>query len=466
MESKIQQQLFKDLMDKRHYTLAQEYAMDYLDKGRERNVFPAATALENLSHFDEELPKLAATETEDILKQLHSFGSPATVHTNISGRYFGFVSGGVVPASLSVKLLSDFWDQAPALDVLSPIGGKLESVVEGWLKELFGLPEQTVAGFVSGTSLAIFCGLAAGRYRILERLGWDVNAKGLNGAPNIRVITSKHTHSTVKKAIATLGLGLDNVEWVDVDDQGRILVDQVPQLDDRCLLILQAGNVNSGSFDDLATLCERAKKANAWVHVDGAFGLWAACVEELKYLTQGLELASSFSVDGHKTLNTPYDSGVVLCTDSDALVKALQATGGYILYDDNKRDGMRYTPEMSRRARVIEMWAAIKYLGKQGIDEMVLGMHHRAVQFAKEFEEQGFEVLNDVVFNQVLVRYKDDESTTKLAHQVQELRECWVGGSTWFGKKVIRVSVCSWATTSDDVTRSVNSFVKARDMIG
>ena len=463
-KSTIQKAMFADLANPNIFHQAQEYALDYANQARERNVFPTQTALDNLAHFEEDMP-LQSTATTDILAFLNKYGAPATVQHNIGGRYFGFVTGGVVPASLAAKWMADFWDQIPAMDVLSPIGGKLEAVVEKWLQQLFGLSEDTIAGFVSGSSMAIFCGLVAGRYRILERQGWDVNAKGLNGAPPIRVITGKHTHSTVKKAIATLGLGLDNVEWVDVDDQGRMLPNAMPPLDDTCLLILQAGNVNSGSFDDFETICTIAQQANAWVHVDGAFGLWAACAKQLKHLTKGMEKANSFSVDGHKTLNTPYDSGVVLCNDRAALISALQATGAYILYDDNKRDGMRYTPEMSRRARVIEMWAALKFLGKQGVDEMIYGMHERSVQFARELKANGFEVLNDVVFNQIIVRYKSDELTRALEAQVQALRECWAGGSQWFGQQVIRISVCSWATTEEDVSRSVASFVKAKEMI-
>ena len=384
----IQDAMFSELADTSIFDKAQEYAYDFASQARERNVFPTQTALDNLAHFEEDMPSHTGN-TFDILKTLHQYGSPATVAHNIGGRYFGFVTGGVVPASLAAKWLADFWDQAPAMDVLSPVGGKLEAVVEKWLQQLFDLPETAAAGFVSGSSMAIFCGLVAGRYRILERQGWDVNAKGLNGAPPIRVITGKHTHSTVKKAIATLGLGLDNIEWVEVDDQGRMIPELIPELDDTCLLVLQAGNVNSGSFDNFEVICEKANKANAWVHVDGAFGLWAACVDKLKYLTKGMEKADSFSVDGHKTLNTPYDSGVVLCNDRSALIAALQATGAYILYNDEKRDGMRFTPEMSRRARVIEMWAALKFLGKEGLDEMVLGMHERTLQFAEELTANG-----------------------------------------------------------------------------
>ncbi|WP_209319661.1 pyridoxal phosphate-dependent decarboxylase family protein [Ancylomarina longa] len=337
---------------------------------------------------------------------------------------------------------------------------KLETVVEQWLLELFKLPEQTVAGFVSGTSMAILVGLAAARWRIYNRLNWDVNAKGLRNAPEIRIVAGRHAHGTVLKAVALLGLGKDNIEWVEVDEQGRIIPEHIPDLDDQTILILQAGNVNSGAFDNFDKICDKAKMANAWVHIDGAFGLWAAGSNSLKYLVKGIEKANSWSVDGHKTLNTPYDCGIVLCNDKEAMVAALQATGSYIVYGE-KRDGMLYTPEMSRRARVVELWASLKYLGKEGIDSLILGLHERAVQFSKELKEQGFQILNEVVFNQVLVACENDDLTDSIMEGIQNSLECWCGGAIWDNRQVIRISVCSWATTSEDITRSVKTFVNA-----
>jgi len=313
--------------------------------------------------------------------------------------------------------------------------------------------------------MANFCGLAAARYRILKNQGWDITEKGLFDAPKIRVVTGRHAHSTVLKAISLIGLGKANIEWVDVDDQGRIIVDQIPELDNRTILILQAGNVSSGSFDDFKNICEKAKNKGAWIHIDGAFGLWAQASESLKHLTKGIEHANSWAVDAHKTLNTPYDSGIIMCSDKEALVSALHMTGGYIVIGEG-RDGMYYTPEMSRRARIIELWAAMKYLGKEGIDQLVADLHLRAVQFANEIKtKKGFKVLNDIAFNQVLVQCDSDEITDRTISKIQELRTCWVGGSTWFGKKVIRVSVCSWATTPEDITKSVNSFEKALSLV-
>lgn len=461
--SKFQDRMFLELRNKALFKQAQDYSFEYLESVLERNVFPTEEALKNLSIFNEELP-LKTSKPENILEQLHTYGSPATTAT-LGGRYFGFVIGSVVPVGLAAKNMATYWDQAPGLNVLSPIGSKLESVVECWFVELFGLPEKTCAGFVSGTSVATLCGLAAARYRILERNNWDINKQGLRNAPQIRIVTGTQAHSTVVKAVGMLGLGQENIEWVEVDDQGRIRADLVPELDENTIVVLQAGNVNSGSFDDFETICKKANKVNAWVHIDGAFGLWAGAVEKLKHLTKGSELASSWAVDGHKTLNTPYDSGIVLCADEEALKSALHASGSYLV-KSKERDGLFYTPEMSRRARIIELWAIMKYLGKEGIDEMVLTMFERANQFADEIREiNGFYVDNDVVFNQVLVRCDSDELTEKVLSTIQELRECWLGGSEWKGKKVMRVSVCSWTTTQKDISISVNSFKKALEIV-
>jgi len=309
--------------------------------------------------------------------------------------------------------------------------------------------------------------LAAARLRIYGNHGWDFNQQGHNGAPPIRIIAGRHTHGAVIKAIALLGFGLDNIEWVEGDDQGRIDQNQMPELDATCIMILQAGNVNSGAFDPFDQICDNANAAGAWVHIDGAFGLWAGGTERLKHLTQGMEKAHSWSLDGHKTLNTPYDSGILLCRDKEALVTALQASGAYLTSNyGEQRDGMMYTPEMSRRARAIELWAALKYLGKSGVDELVYGLHQRAVQFADELKQANFTVHNDVVFNQVIVSPSDNDGTTMaVLEQIQSSGECWVGSSVWQGSKVIRISVCSWMTSPEDVSRSVRAFIHARELI-
>ena len=459
----LRDSMHRDQQSKALLEQARGYAYEYADGAAERNVFPSKQALADLEQFVEDLPASSGDATA-ILKQLHEYGSPATT-AQTGGRYFGFVNGGILPVSLATKWLSDFWDQNTALYAMSPVASKLEEICERWLKQLFGLPDSTVAGFVSGTSSAILCGLAAARYRLLQNQGWDFNQQGHNGAPALRIIAGRHIHGAVTKAVALLGFGLDNIEWVEGDDQGRILPEQLPDLDGSCIVLLQAGNVNSGSFDPFEEICDRANRAGAWVHIDGAFGLWAGGTKRLKHLTTGMEKAHSWSVDGHKTLNTPYDSGILLCCDRDALIMALQASGAYLNFSEN-RDGMLYTPEMSRRARAVELWAALKYLGAEGVDELVYGMHERAVQFAEELGAADFEILNDVVFNQVVVSPADnDAETDKILTAIQNSGECWVGGSVWQGKKVIRVSVCSWATSAEDVSRSVQAFIAARDTI-
>ena len=458
-KSTLQTKMFKELSDNSLFKYAESYGLEYISSVLDRNVYPTKEAIQNLTVFEENLPD-SSGNAHNILEFLNRYGSPATV-AQVGGRYFGFVNGSVVPAGLAAKNLSIFWDQNTAMQIISPISSKLESVVQNWLIELFGLPTQTVAGFVSGTSMANLCGLLAARYRILKNQNWDITEKGLFSAPKIRIVTCKQAHSTVLKAISMAGLGKGNIEWVDVDEQGRILVDNIPKLDEKTILILQAGNVNSGAFDDFSIICKKARETGAWIHIDGAFGLWAGATKRLKHLTKGFEYAHSYAVDGHKTLNTPYDSGIILCQDKEALVSSLHMSGGYIIIG-KERDGMYFTPEMSRRARVIELWATLKYLGKEGIDEMVYGLHSRAKQFGDELSTiNGFEVLNDIVFNQVIVKCETDEITDEVINKIQKSRVCWVGGSVWQGKRVIRISVCSWATTEDDVKKSVASFKEA-----
>ncbi len=438
------------------------HGRDYLRGSHDRNVAPTREAQDALAVFHEPLPE-GQSDPVAIIDALHEAGSPGTV-AQTGGRFFGLVNGGVVPAALAARILADTWDQNAVLHGVSPVNAVIEETCQDWVRSLLGLPEDTVAGFVSGTSMAIVCGLAAARWRLCQLLGYDINAGGLAGAPNLRLVTGRQAHSTVLKAIALLGFGTANIEWAEVDGQGRLRPDSLPELDDRTILILQAGNVNSGAFDPIRTCCERANAAGAWVHIDGAFGLWAAASKSLRHLTDGIELARSWSVDGHKTLNTPYDSGISLCADPEAVVKALQNSGAYIMYSD-QRDSMLYTPEMSRRARAIDLWAALKYLGRAGVDRMILSLHERARQFSDELREAGFRICNEVVFNQVLVAVGDQSRTDAFVAQVQQSGEAWVGGSLWFEKPVVRISVCSWATTTEDVTRTVRAFIAARSAV-
>jgi glutamate/tyrosine decarboxylase-like PLP-dependent enzyme len=455
----IHERMRDEISSKAIFEQAKTYAYEYMDEVHQRTVFPDDQAVQQLESFDEPLPELPQSG-EEILRQLNEIGSPATV-AQTGGRYFGFVNGNVIPTALAARWLSDTWDQNAGLYVMSPAASKLEQVCQRWLIELFNLPDSTVAGLVGGTSIATFCGLAAARYTILKRLGWDVNAKGLFGAPYFRVVVSEQAHGTVFKALALLGIGRDILEIVPADSQGRLDVSQLPALDSQTLLILQAGNVNTGAFDAFEEICKQANEAEAWVHIDGAFGLWAAASRNKEQLTHGIELADSWAVDGHKTLNTPYDCGVILCRHPEALVAAMQATGSYIQLSD-EYDGMLYGPDMSRRARSVELWASLKYLGRNGVEQLVDEMCARAVQFGEQLGRNGFRILNEVVFNQVLVACETAEQTEAALEHLQRSGVCWCGGTTWQGAPAIRISVCSWATTEDDVATCVHAFEVAR----
>jgi len=455
----IHERMRDEISSKAIFEQAKTYAYEYMDEVHQRTVFPDDQAVQQLESFDEPLPDFPQSG-EEILRHLNEFGSPATV-AQTGGRYFGFVNGNVIPTALAARWLSDTWDQNAGLYVMSPIASKLEQVCKRWLTELFNLPRSTVAALVGGTSIATFCGLAAARYTILERLGWDVNAKGLFGAPYFRVVVSEQAHGTVFKALALLGIGRDILEIVPADSQGRLDVSQLPALDSQTLLILQAGNVNTGAFDAFEEICKQANEAEAWVHIDGAFGLWAAASRNKEQLTHGIELADSWAVDGHKTLNTPYDCGVILCRHPEALVAAMQATGSYIQLSD-EYDGMLYGPDMSRRARSVELWASLKYLGRNGVEQLVDEMCARAVQFGEQLGRNGFRVLNEVVFNQVLVACETAEQTEAALEHLQRSGVCWCGGTIWQGAPAIRISVCSWATTEDDVATCVQAFEAAR----
>lgn len=454
---KTQTQLFADHHDDSIQQGALKYGLLYAAETEGRHVFPSEEAIADLAHFAENLPD-EPTDAESVIEQLQQYGAPATVNT-AGGRYFGFVTGSYTPIGAAARVMATFWDQNSAMEVMSPICATLEHTVEAWLSDLLGLPSTTAAGFVSGSSAANIVGLAAGRYRLLQRKGWSVNEQGLNGAPKLRIVTGEKSHSSVKKAVSMLGLGTANIEFVPVDEQGRIIPAQMPKLDDLTLLILQAGEVNTGDYDDFEQLCDLANAAGSWVHIDGAFGLWAAAVPEFEHLTKGLGKADSRAVDGHKTLNMPYDSGIAMCADREAMTAALHSSGSYIVVSQKSRDGMFYTLEMSRNSRIVELWATLKYLGRNGVAEMIYGMHQRTVQFSKLFKEiPGFTVVNEVVFNQLLIRCATDELTEQVMEGIQKERECWAGSSSWGGHKVIRISVCSWMTTEEDVVRSVRSF--------
>ena len=441
------------------FEAAKEYALDYMGKVEDRRVYPDGEAIAGLRAFEEALPD-GPSDPKDVLAMLHRVGSPATV-AQTGGRYFGFVNGGTLPAALAARWLADVWDQNAALYVISPVSSVLEAVCEGWLVDLLGLPSGTAAGFVTGTSVATLCGLAAGRDELLRRQGWDAGSKGLFGAPELRVVLGEQAHAAVFKALSLLGLGRNRVVRVPVDAEGRMLVGELPPLDGRTLLILQAGHVSTGAFDPLEPLCAAAKKAGSWVHVDGAFGLWAAASSSHRYLTAGMELADSWSADAHKTLNALYDNGIVFCRERDALRRTMRTTGAYIVTSE-ERDGMLTTPDMSRRARGIDLWATLKSLGRSGVAELVDRLCGNALLFEEGLRTEGFTLLNRVCFNQVLVCCQTPRLTQATLEGVQASGECWCGGTLWNGEPAIRISVCSHVTTGKDVERSVAAFVKAR----
>ena len=448
------------LKTKELFEQAKIYAYDYIDNLQKMDVSPSVSSVSQLKIFDEPMPE-GPSAPDDILGMLNTYGSNNTV-AETGGKYFGFVCGGSLPVSLATKWISDIWDQNSALYVMSPIAAKTEEVCEKWVTELLSLPQGTAAGFVSGSSTAIICALAAARNELLQRRGWNVSEKGLFGAPPIRVVLSEQAHSSVFKALALLGLGKERVELVPADDQGRMSVEKLPTIDSNTLLIVQAGNVNSGAFDEIGALCDIANRAGAWVHVDGAFGLWAAASDNYCSLTNGIEKADSWSVDAHKTLNAPYDCGIVLCKERSALARAMQAVGSYIQYSEN-RDGMLYTPEMSRRARGIELWVTLKYLGKSGVQEIVDHLCDHAKYFAQKLSENGFVVLNDVVFNQILIKCETADRTNATLENIQSSGKCWCGGAVWRHEPVIRVSVCSWQTTKEDIDDCIDTFINCRE---
>ncbi|MGB1840362.1 MAG: pyridoxal phosphate-dependent decarboxylase family protein [Longimicrobiales bacterium] len=439
---------------------ALQYAEEYLRTVDDRPVFPTTEALHALGSFDEPLPD-RSTEASETLAILHRVGSPGTV-AQVGGRYFGFVNGGALPVGVAARVLADVWDQNTAHYVMSPVAARLEAVCERWLSELLGFPEGTAAGFVTGTTLANLSGLAAGRNELLRRQGWDVVEAGLYGAPPVPVIVGADAHAAVRKSLALLGMGDAHTHVVPVDDQGRIRVDQLPELGVPALVVAQAGNVNSGAFDPVGALCDRVHPDGGWVHVDGAFGLWAAAVPALGHLADGIDRADSWAVDAHKTLNVPYDCGIVMCRDRGALEAAFRASAAYFQWSEH-RDPMRYTPSMSKRARSVELWAVLKTLGRDGVIELVERLCAHARSFAAQLRSHDFQIHNHVVFNQVLVSCEDDTETERTLAEIQALGSCWCGGSTWRGRPVIRVSVCSWSTTDEDIRLAVKSFCDARD---
>jgi glutamate/tyrosine decarboxylase-like PLP-dependent enzyme len=394
----------------------------------------------------------------NVLAELDTLGSPATV-ASTGGRYFGFVTGGALPATLAANMLAGAWDQNAGLELGSPVNAHLEKVCRGWLLSLLGLPEQMEVGFVTGATMANFTGLAAARHAVLHAHGWDVEAQGLFGAPPITVVVGNEVHVSLLKGLGMLGLGRERVVRVPVDDQGRMIATRLPAVEGPTILCTQSGNVNTGAFDPIGDIAARLRGTGAWIHVDGAFGLWAAAAPAKRALAAGLDLADSLATDAHKWLNVPYDSGLVFVRDRRALNAAMSASAAY-LTEGETRDPHRFVPEMSRRARAVEVWAALRSLGRRGLAEVIERNCAYAARFASELRKAGHQILNDVVLNQVLVSFGTADVTRRVIAAIQQDGTCWCGGTSWQGTIAMRISVSSWATTEEDVARSIEAILR------
>lgn len=440
-----------------------ERAARYLAGINDRPVAPRPEAVARLEALGGTLPE-GPTSPADVLALLDDVGSPATVATT-GGRYFGFVIGGTLPASLAANWLAGAWDQNACMRVMSPVAARIEEIVQAWILELLGLPSTCGIGYVTCTTTANFSGLAAARSAILQRAGWNVEDDGLFGAPPIQVVVGAEVHVSVLKALNMLGLGRSRVITVPADGQGRMRTDALPTLDDRTVICLQAGNVNTGAFDPATEICARAHEAGAWVHVDGAFGAWAAVSPLYAPLFEGFANADSWAIDCHKWLNVPYDSGIVVVRESEHLRRALSAGNAAYLKPSAQREPWHYTPESSRRARAIELWAAIRSLGRSGLRELIERNCRQARLFAERLRAAGFTVLNDVVLNQVLVSFGSAEETQRVIAAIQSDGTCWCGGTEWQGHTAMRISVSSWATTDDDVEQSAAAMIRIANAI-
>ncbi|HSG99671.1 MAG TPA: aminotransferase class V-fold PLP-dependent enzyme [candidate division Zixibacteria bacterium] len=436
---------------------AAHFAKQYLERLPERRVFPDAAALKGLAEFEEPLPE-SPTDPLNVIDMLHTYGSPATVAT-AGPRYFGFVTGGALPAALGANVLAAAWDQSAFSHTASPVAAKLEEIALGWLLELLHLPRGCAGAFVTGTTMAHVTALAAARSKVLADVGYDVDDRGLVGAPPITVVVGEEAHATLFKALAIIGLGRKQVISVPVDLQGRMRPVGFPTLDGPTIVCIQAGNVNSGAFDPAEEICEIAHDAGAWVHADGAFGLWALAAPGRRRLAAGYHKCDSWALDAHKWLNVPYDSGLALVRHVQALKNAMRIGAAYLL-DSDQREPFHFTPESSRRARGVEIWAALKSLGRDGVADLVERCCEYAALFAGGLKDAGFEVLNDVVLNQVVVSFGSEEKTARVIRAIEEDGAFWAGGTNWQGRAALRISVSSWATERSDIKRSLEALAR------
>jgi glutamate/tyrosine decarboxylase-like PLP-dependent enzyme len=422
-----------------------------------RRITPRPEDIARLSALGGEIPE-EPCDPKAVLALLDDVGSPATI-ASTGGRYFGFVTGATLPAALAANWIAGVWDQNAAMRVMSPVAAALEDITLGWLREALALPHSTDVGFVTGATMANFTCLAAARHALLGRAGWNVEENGLFGAPPLTVVVSDEVHVSVLKALAMLGLGRTRVTRLATDEQGRMKCDSLPRFDERTIVCIQAGNVNTGAFDPAAQICSQAHRHGAWVHVDGAFGLWAAAAPERTHLMAGFADADSWATDCHKWLNVPYDSGLAFVREPQHLRSAMTVSAAYLQASD-LREPYQYTPEASRRARAIEIWAALRSLGRRGLADMVERNCRLATRFANHLRTAGYSILNDVVLNQVLVSFGEAAATKRVISELQNEGTCWCGGTEWHGQTAMRISVSGWATTEEDVDQSVAAVLR------
>jgi glutamate/tyrosine decarboxylase-like PLP-dependent enzyme len=439
-----------------------DHALSYLEGLPARSVTGRASLAELRAALDGPLPE-RPLEPREVVAALATAAEPGVVASS-SGRFFGFVVGGATPAALAADWLTSVWDQNAGLYVLGPAASVVEEVAGRWLAELLGLPTGVSVGFVTGAQMANFSALAVALQEVLRRAGWEVGSAGLWGAPRVRVLAGLGRHGSIDRALRFLGVGGEAIVPVDADDQGRMrtaaLARALEQGGGPAIVCAQVGNVNSGAVDPVGELCEVARQHGAWVHVDGAFGLWAAASPRLRPLVAGIELADSWATDAHKWLNVPYDSGLVFCAHPEAHRAAMGIRAGYLIHGSGEeRDALDYNPEFSRRARGFAVYAAIRALGRDGVAALVERCCGLARRFAQRLAAEGVEVLNEVVLNQVLVRFHaadgdHDAHTRRVVERVQQDGTCWMSGTTWQGRAAMRISVSNWSTDEADVDRS------------
>jgi glutamate/tyrosine decarboxylase-like PLP-dependent enzyme len=437
--------------------LAAEKAQEYVRGVAMRRVSPAVKDVAALARLHEPFPE-QSSDAAEVIELLHEIGSPATV-ASTGARYFGFVIGGALPASMAANWMAGAWDQNVALRVMSPIAAEIEDVVLPWVLQALGLAPECEGGLVTCATSANFTAMIAARHALLARAGWNAEEQGVFGAPEIEIVVGEEVHASMTKALTMAGFGKKRWKIVEADAQGRMRVGKLPRLGRNTIVCIQAGNVNSGSFDPAAEICERAREAGAWVHVDGAFGMWAAASPKYCHLLAGFELADSWSTDAHKWPNVNYDCGIVVVRDALALRAAMTMSAAY-LTGGARREPMYQTPDASRRARGIELWAALKSLGRVGLAALIERTCGYAQRFAEGFRAAGYEILNEVVINQVLVSFGSDGATQEIIRRIQEDGTCWCSGTVWHGRAAVRISVSSWATTEADVEMSLQAVLR------